>query len=153
MGTRIAGNFVVWNDTLEMKWFGYDLAKRESFPIVAGMPMNPVINESYMVWSDGPMMNWNGFELATKRRFSLGITDADGMSMKMTGRFLIYRGMMDMTVRGVDLASGEKFVIATTDIEYHEHSRRGRLCDLADAALAGRVGGIPAFHAGGICPQ
>ena len=64
------------------------------------------------------MMNWNGFELATKRRFSLGITDADGMRMKMTGRFLIYRGMTDMTVRGVDLASGEKFIIANTDIEY-----------------------------------
>ena len=53
MNTWIAGNFVVWNDTLDMKVFGYDLAKRESFPILAGMPMSRVINESYMVWSDG----------------------------------------------------------------------------------------------------
>ncbi len=117
MENRIVGDFFVWQGSMLMQWFGYDLEERESFPIVAGAPMGWVLNESYMVWSDNSMMNWNAFELATRRRLILPISDVDGMSLRLTGRFVIYRGMMDMTLHGMDLESGEMFVITTAEID------------------------------------
>ena len=43
MENRIVGNFFIWQDSMGMQWLGYDLAKRESFPIVSGLQSIPAV--------------------------------------------------------------------------------------------------------------
>ncbi|MBN1818627.1 MAG: hypothetical protein JW828_14795 [Sedimentisphaerales bacterium] len=117
MGTRMAGNFVVWQDMMGMQWYGYDLAAGGAFTIAGGSAMMLISNESYAVWQDNIAMNWYGYELAERRKFSLGISDVDGMSTRLTGQFLVYKGMMDAILYGIDLESEETFEIASGDID------------------------------------
>jgi hypothetical protein len=115
MFTKMAGNFVVWQDMMQMRWMGYDLAKRESFTITSGSAMSMTSNEWYAVWRDDTAMSWYAYDLAERRKFALSITDADGMSVRLTEHYLIYRGMMDMTLHGVDLNTGEAFTMYSGD--------------------------------------
>ncbi len=117
MFTQTAGNFVVWQDSMDMAWRGYDLAARQSFLITTSGAMTMLSNESYAVWSGVTMTSWSGLELATKRRFSLTISDVDSMSARLTGKYLVYRNMMDMKLYGVDLATGAVFEICSEDID------------------------------------
>jgi hypothetical protein len=117
MGMTMSGNFVLWQDMMEMKWIGYDLAAREPFTITSGNAMSMTSNEFYAVWRDDMVMSWYGYDLAARRKFPLGIGDADGMSVRLTEHYLIYKGMMDMTLHGMDLKSGEMFVISSGDID------------------------------------
>jgi hypothetical protein len=117
MGMKIAGNFVLWQDSMQMGWKGYDLARRESFTITSGNAMTMISNEFYAVWRDESVMTWYAYDLAARRKFSLGITDADTMSVRLTENYLIYRDMMDMILHGVDLKTGEIFDITTAEID------------------------------------
>ena len=117
MYTQMAGDFVVWQDAMDMVWRGYGLTARESFLIATSGAMGMVMNESYAVWSNMSMTSWSGYELATKRRFTLPISDVDSMSVRLTGPYLVYRDMMDMILHGVDLESGEVFDITTEEID------------------------------------
>jgi hypothetical protein len=117
MRTQMAGNYVVWQDTMGMQWYGYDLAAREPFTIAGGGVMTLLANESYAVWQDSMAMSWYGYELAERRKFALSISDIDGMNLRLTGRFLIFKGTMDMTLHGMDLESGEVLDIASGDID------------------------------------
>lgn len=117
MYTQMAGNFLIWQDGMDMVWRGYDLTARQSFPIATSGAMYMVSNESYAIWSDSSMMNWSGYELATKRRFHLSISDVDSMSVRLTGKYLVYWNMMDIKLCGVDLASGEVFDITADEID------------------------------------
>lgn len=117
METRMAGDFVLWQDMMSMQWRGYDLPARQSFAIATSGAMPLLANDSYAVWQDSMTMGWHAYELAERRPFALSLSDADGMSMRLAGRFLIFRGMMDMTLYGMDLESGEVFEIATGDID------------------------------------
>lgn len=117
MNTRIAGNFIIWQDMMGMRWYGYDLAAREPFTIAGSEAMTLMSNESYAVWQDNMTMSWYGCELAERRKFTLHVTDVDGMSIRLTERILIYRGMMDMILHGINLESGNTFDIAAGDID------------------------------------
>ena len=125
MDTRMAGNFIIWKNMIEMRWYGFDLAARESFTIGGSGAAVLVSNEAYAVWQDSMTMIWHAYDLTDRRAFTLPIADVEFMSARLTGRFLIFRGMSDMILRGMDLRSGEVFDIAAGSIDVTSICARG----------------------------
>ena len=118
MSVRMAGDYVVWQDSAGDSLHGYDLTRREGFLISPGGvdSMSLLMNGDYVVWRDSMAMETYCFDLERRERFAVVPAYIDG-AMQLTGRFFVFTWLGSMALFGVDLESREPFVLGFGEIE------------------------------------